>query len=101
MVRDPILPVSLPYEWIEIPCKLLALATVCIEILAPLALFSRRAAMVIIPSLLSMQIGIRLVMGDDFSQFASLYVFWIPWPLVFVWVERLVVGLSREREGVA
>ena len=60
-----------------------ALARRCaIETLFPLALFSRRARVVLVPAGLVMLVGIRLLMGPTFEQFMMCYVFWVPWASV-------------------
>lgn len=77
--REVPIPIA---EWIaSMPwlCRLLAFSAIFWEVAAPVALFSVWARALIIPSLLGMQIGIRLLMGDDFSQFMALYLFWVPW----------------------
>ncbi|HYD84395.1 MAG TPA: hypothetical protein VEA63_10085, partial [Opitutus sp.] len=73
--------------------RTLAVGTVVIELAAPLALFHRASSTIIIPALLGMQIGIRLIMGDNFTQFMSLYLFWVPWMSLIVLVRR--TSLSR------
>jgi hypothetical protein len=77
--RETLLSVRLPWESHYWLWRALAMGTVAIELAAPLALFSPRARLVIIPGLLSLQIGILLLMGDNFTQFMALYLFWIPW----------------------
>lgn len=79
LVREPLLVVDLPWESYKWLWRALAFGTVSIELSAPLALFSSRARAVIVPGLLSLQVGILLVMGDNFTQFMALYLFWIPW----------------------
>lgn len=56
-----------------------AVASLVVELMCPLALFSRRAALVLVPSLILMQVGIRVVMGPDFTEVMFAHVFWIPW----------------------
>lgn len=60
-------------------CRLLSVGTVVLELAAPLALISRGARALIIPGLLGMQVGILMLMGDNFTQFMALYVFFVPW----------------------
>src|SRR5207302_10188593 len=60
-------------------CRLLAGATLAIEVSFPLALFSRRARWALVPAGLLMQVGIRVLMGPSFEQFMSCYLFWVPW----------------------
>jgi hypothetical protein len=63
-------------------------ASLLIELTCPLALFSRRAALLLVPALILMQLGIRITMGPDFSSVMFAHVFWIPWP-------RLLGGRER------
>lgn len=73
-----------------------ALITVVVELAAPLALFWRWARVLIVPSLLGMQLGIFLLMGDDFRQFMVLYLFFVPWDRVGTWVSERLPGGSIE-----
>ena len=75
------------YPW---TCVAMSAGAVVIEIAAPLVLISRIARLLIVPSMLGMQIGIRLIMGDDFTQFMSIYLFFVPWALVGAWTLRSV-----------
>ncbi len=59
--------------------RAVALASVSIETLFPLALFSRYARYVLVPAGLGMLIGIRMLMGPTFEQFMLCYVFWVAW----------------------
>ena len=70
-------------------CRVLAAATVALEFGYPLALVSRRARWVIVPAVLSMQIGIRLIVGPSFNQFIICNLFWVRW-------DRLTASM-RER----
>lgn len=67
------------YPWI---CRLLAAATVAFELAYPLALFSRRARRIIVPTLVLIQIGIRLLMGPSFRAMLICNLFWVPWDRV-------------------
>lgn len=60
-------------------CVAMSTGAVIVELLSPLVLFTRITRLLIVPSMLGMQIGIRLTMGDDFTQFMSLYLFFVPW----------------------
>lgn len=83
ITRDVPLHLDLQAIWFY---QLLAVGTVLVELAAPLALFNRIARAALIPALLGMQIGIRLVMGDNFTQFMAVYLFWVPWlPLIHAW----------------
>lgn len=76
------------HEWL---CRLLRVGTVALELAAPLALISRWARALMIPGLLSMQAGILLLMGDNFSQFMALYVFFVPW----LWILQRFGAIPR------
>ena len=69
-------PYVVQYGWI---CFLIALATVVLEFLAPLALVHPIARLILIPSLWLMQFGIWLLMGVMFFPSLSSGLFWIPW----------------------
>jgi len=60
----------------------MAASALCIETLFPLAVFSRRARWVLVPSGLAFLVGIRALMGPTFEQFMMCYVFWVPWDRV-------------------
>jgi hypothetical protein len=77
--RDPLTSSGLQiaqHLWL---CRFLAAATLAIELGFPLALLSRRARAVFVPSAFLMQTGIRILMGPVFDQFVICYLFWIPW----------------------
>lgn len=56
----------------------MAFMTIFLELIAPVALLSKKAARWIVSDLLIMQVGIYLVMFIKFSPWIALYVFWIP-----------------------
>ena len=95
---DP--PTRLALWLVQYPllCKLLAAGTIWIELSAPLALVSRRYRWFVVPSLLSMQVGIYFVMGIDFHAFMACYVFWVPWGEI---AERVVTRRQDNRETSA
>lgn len=64
------------HTWLARSMAAVSLAT---ELLFPLALFSRRARIVLVPAGLCFLIGIRVLMGPTFEQFMMCYVFWVPW----------------------
>lgn len=64
------------YGWL---CRLLAAATVLIEVGYPLALVSRTARWVVVPGACLMLVGIRLLLGPAFEQFLMCSLFWVPW----------------------
>jgi hypothetical protein len=79
----------------QMPALTLAMAagSVLLELSMPLALFSRRARIILPLSLFLMQLGIGLLMNVWFLQFVLVYVFWVPW-------ERVLESIRRRRDGV-
>jgi hypothetical protein len=85
------------YPWAT---RLLALMSVSIETLFPLALFSRRARVLLVPAGFGLLVGIRTLMGPTFEQFMMCGVFWVPWAQVAAalperWRARTASGLAR------
>lgn len=74
-------------------CKLMALATVVVEVSLPLAIVSRWARWVLVPSIFIMQLGNDLLLGVPFRQFMLAYVFFIPWD----WVGMKLFGRGQKR----
>jgi hypothetical protein len=72
----------------------MATASVCIETLFPLALFSRTARLVLVPAGLVFLIGIRALMGPTFEQFMLCYVFWVPWGRVLDHAGSYVLSMA-------
>jgi len=73
---------SIGLDVADIPwlCTLLAVATVGLELGAPLAFVSRRARSVLIPGLLLFQLANAFLVGVHRSvPFSALYAFWVPW----------------------
>lgn len=62
--------------------KSLAAGTIIVEVLFPLALFSRIARWTLVPAMFISQVGIALTMGVFFTQFMFIYLFWVPWDRV-------------------
>jgi hypothetical protein len=79
LTRETIASVNLEMPFFGLICIVAAVSSVILEVACPLALFNRLAAAIIIPSLFFLQVGITILMGDDFTQFAALYLFWVPW----------------------
>ena len=67
------------YPW---AARLLAAISLATEVLYPLALFSRRARLVLVPAGIAFLVGIRLLMGPTFEPFVMCTVFWVPWTRV-------------------
>jgi predicted DCC family thiol-disulfide oxidoreductase YuxK len=78
-------------------CEFLAISTLVCETGAPLALVSRWARWILIPSLFLMQLGNELVLGINFRQFMLCYVFWVPWSDV----GREIRGRASQQKKVA
>jgi len=64
--------------------RMLALGALLTELLYPLALVSRRARFILIPSTVFLFLGIRLTMGPTFWPLIVCQVFWVPWHKVLV-----------------
>jgi hypothetical protein len=73
--------------------QLLAAATVALEVSYPLALFSRKARWLVVPSVFFMQVGIQVFMGVTFYEFLICNLFWIPWDRV---KHRLIHGCHKQ-----
>ena len=70
------------YPWAP---RLLAAISLATEVLYPLALFSRRARLVLVPAGIAFLVGIRLLMGPTFEPFVMCNVFWVPWTRVLAY----------------
>ena len=62
--------------------QVFAVTTMTLELLSPLAFFSRRARLVILPSLFFMLVGFAVTMRALFQIFFLTYAFWLPWDRV-------------------
>jgi hypothetical protein len=78
----PIVPWGLMIAQVAPLTFALAAGSVLLELSMPLALFSRRARIVLPAMLFLMQLGIGLLMNVWFLQFVLVYVFWVPWERV-------------------
>jgi len=83
--------------------RLMAGASIGIETLYPLALFSRTARLVLVPAGLLFLLGIRTLMGPTFEQFMLCYIFWVPWERVLYnarsYATHLFSGRARAHAG--
>jgi hypothetical protein len=84
-------------------CRAIAGWTIVIEAGAPLALVSRLARWVFIPSLWLMQLGILLLMNIKFEPYLVCYLFWVRWDRLLaraaaLWSATQVVG-ARAQAG--
>jgi hypothetical protein len=88
--------------------QLIAASTVIIELAFPLALVSRVARWILVPSSALMVLGIRVLMGPSFETLAVCTLFWVPWDPTVVRVSTRVrakllaavgrtMGLTRHR----
>lgn len=59
-------------------CHVIAGAVVIIELLSPAAMFSKKAAVFIIPLIFCMQVGIYFSVGVNFKPYLLLYLCWLP-----------------------
>lgn len=75
-------------------CWLFGAASLAAEALIPLALVSRTARWLLVPTLFGMQVGIRLLLGPSFAPMLICYLFWVPWDKVGV---RLAAMVARDR----
>jgi predicted DCC family thiol-disulfide oxidoreductase YuxK len=69
-------PIIASYAW---AARALAAVAVLTEVLYPLALFSTRARIVLVPAGIGFLVGIRLLMGPTFEPFVLCNMFWVPW----------------------
>ena len=61
-------------------CRALAGLSLALELSAPLALFSRRARIVLIPALFAFQVSNALLLHQNFFfTYLGVYAFWLPW----------------------
>jgi hypothetical protein len=78
-------------------CRSLAAATIAGETRYPLALISRPARAVLVPGMLLMQLGIRVLLGPTFLHMMACNVFWVPWERVVGWARRRTAGRAQRR----
>ena len=67
-------------------CSAIAGVTVAVETLYPLALISRKARLILVPSAVLLLEGIRALQGPAFHALAALQLFWVDWPSIVDWV---------------
>ena len=79
-------------------CQATAVATLVLELGAPLALVSRRLRWVFPPGLFLMQLAIWILLGVNFFNYFVCYFFWIPWDRIVGKVRR---RRSRSNTGTA
>ena len=78
-------------------CRLLAAATVAIELSYPLALVRREARWIVLPAACAMLGGIRALLGPSFWPFILCHLFWVPWDRVGVWLAPRLSFLEPTR----
>jgi hypothetical protein len=72
--------------------QVMGVFALCLEVLAPLALFYRPARLVVVGGLFSLQFGIWLTLGVFFHGFFALFAVCIPW---LSWLDRAREALGR------
>lgn len=72
--------------------RLLAASGMTLELALPIALFSRQARCVLVPSVAAMQFGIAVLMGPTFYELIFCQLLWVPW-------DRVVARVTRPSEG--
>jgi hypothetical protein len=75
------------YTW-PVTCRLLAGGALAIELFHPLALFSKKLAVILVPSGLLMILGFYFIMGIPFPILFCVHLFWIPWDRVLPALRR-------------
>lgn len=83
-------------QWPRV-CRALAGGVVCIELLHPLALVSRRAACLFVPGSIGLLLGFWIVLGIPFWPLLFLHVFWLPWDDLAALPRRRANAASRRR----
>ena len=76
----PTLPVGTWLARQDLLCHALAASALLLEFVYPLAWFWRGSRWVLVPAVVTMLVGIRLLMGPLFLTFMLLHLAWIPWP---------------------
>ena len=100
---EPMLPFGIQLAEQGWLCKLFAVGTVVFELFAFLVLFSKWFRLLIVPALLSMQVGILLVMSDNFTQFFALYLAFVPFallPMLRPWLASRVQPIEVLYDGM-
>ncbi|HEX7118968.1 MAG TPA: DCC1-like thiol-disulfide oxidoreductase family protein [Longimicrobiales bacterium] len=82
ITNGPLVPWGLHLAQVGWLARLMALGSLTVELAYPLALFSHRARWLLVPAILAMQIGIRIILGPRFVQFMICNLFWVPWDRV-------------------
>ena len=94
-VSAPRLELGLQVARSPVVSRALAATSLLIEILFPLALFSRSARRVLVPASFAMLLAIQALMGPDFARFLIAYVLLPPWHRL-----RLRGSAARAASGV-
>jgi hypothetical protein len=91
--EDPLVPWG---NWLSthtMLCRGIAGSSLMVELLYPVALFSRKGRYLLVPAAMAMQLGIRLLLGASFFQYMLCNIFWVNWS----W---LLVRLRPSREAL-
>lgn len=93
--HEPLVDWGLTLATMPLLTQALAFAALLLELVAPLALFHRRAALLIVPSLLALQVGNWLLLGVLMKLNLCLYLFFVPWDALITHARAL---WERRRE---
>ena len=85
-------PAIAAHPWLA---RTFAAISVATEVLYPLALFSTRARLLLVPAGIGFLVGIRLLMGPTFEPFVMCSVFWVPWTAVLARLRELMPASHR------
>lgn len=78
-------------------CRGMAAATIACEAGYPLALPSRTVRAVIVPGMLLVQLGIRVLLGPSFLHMMACNLFWVPWERTLRLLGRATRAGRRDR----
>jgi predicted DCC family thiol-disulfide oxidoreductase YuxK len=76
---DPLVDWGLAIAQSPLLAQGMAFMSLLVETVFPLALVSRRAALLLVPAAFMMLVGIRVLMGPTFGGFLLVFAFWVPW----------------------
>ena len=97
---DPITGLGLWIAQHPILASVIAGMSAIIEFVYPLALFSRKARVVLVPGAFMMLVGIRMLMGPTFGGFLVANVFWVPWSALFARIRQYWAPPFKQSDGI-
>jgi predicted DCC family thiol-disulfide oxidoreductase YuxK len=80
-------------------CGLLGATALALEVLFPLALFSRTARRIVPAGVFAVQVGIAALMGPNFDTFLICYLFWVPWERMGDLLRRRALAPPKRRHA--